>query len=136
MLSRLGLASIDGAAGRHRRHDDQDLAGVQVVDPLTFTITTDTPNALLPYGVMDLFIVQKASIGQIPRDQIGENPVWSQPGEASSAPARSRSPPTPPASRWKSRRNDDYWRATPFLDKIIRRAVPGHPDRAARVRGR
>ena len=103
-----------------------ELAGFTVVDPLTFSLTTDTPNALLPYGVMDLFIVQKASIGQIPRDQIGENPVWSTPGGIIGTGPFKVSGYSAGQSMEVSR-NDDYWRTTPFLDKVVRRQFQDIP---------
>ena len=75
---------------------------------------------------MDLFIVQKASIGQIPRDQIGENPVWSKPGGIIGTGPFKVSGYSAGQSMEVSR-NDDYWRSTPFLDKVVRRQFQDIP---------
>ena len=97
-----------------------DLTGVKVVDPTTVAITTVTPNALLPFNVQDLFIVQKASVGKIPRDQIGKNPYWSTPGQVvGTGPFKVTAYAA--GQSMEVSRNDSYWRSKPFLDKIVRR---------------
>ena len=59
-----------------------ELEGVQAPDPLTVTITTTSPNALLPQFVMNLFIMSKAALGQVPIEQISKTDYWYTPGKA------------------------------------------------------
>ena len=103
-----------------------DLTGVKVVDPTTITITTVAPNALLPFNVQDLFIVQKASVSKIPRAEIGKNPYWSTPNDASGKGGVQGTGPFmvsgyAAGQSMEVARNDNYWRSKPFLDKIVRR---------------
>jgi peptide/nickel transport system substrate-binding protein len=98
----------------------QDLVGVQAPDPLTVTITTDTPSALIPYLVQDLFILQKASVGAIPRDQLAKTPYWSTPGKVVGTGPFTVTGYSAGQSMEVSR-NDNYWRGKPHLDKIIRK---------------
>lgn len=113
------MKSIEGAdavtAGTTK-----DLVGVQAPDPLTVEITTTEPNALLPYNVMDLFIVQKASLESIPRETMEKNEYFRTPGQAiGTGPFKIAAYSA--GQSMELVRNDDYWRGTPYLDNIIRR---------------
>ena len=96
---------------------------------LTITIRTDTPNALLPYGVMDLFIVQKASVECDParprsvRPRTGTAPTTVQ--VVGTGPFKVTGYAAGQSMEVSS--NDDYWRGKPFLDKIIRREFKDIP---------
>ncbi len=97
-----------------------DLVGVETPDPLTVTITTSQPNALLPYNVMDLFILQKSSVEPIPRETMEKNDYFRTPGKAIGTGPFKVSAYSAGQSM-ELTRNDDYWRAKPYLDNIIRR---------------
>jgi peptide/nickel transport system substrate-binding protein len=97
-----------------------ELEGVQAPDPLTVTITTTAPNALLPQFVMNLFIMSKAALGQVPVDQIAKSDYWYTPGKAVGTGPFKLTGYTAGQSMTLSR-HDDYWRSRPFLDEIIRR---------------
>ena len=97
-----------------------DLSGVQAPDANTITITTTQPNALLPYNVMDLFIVQKASVGAIPIDQLAKSPYWSTPGQVVGTGPFKVTGYVQGQSMTLSA-FADYWRGKPLLDTIIRR---------------
>jgi peptide/nickel transport system substrate-binding protein len=97
-----------------------DLVGVQTPDPQTVTIETIEPNSLLPYNVMDLFILQKSSLEAIDPATMEKNDYFRTPGKAIG---------TGPfivdaysaGQSMELKRNDSYWRAKPKLEKIIRR---------------
>jgi len=97
-----------------------DLVGVQAPDPLTVTIKTSEPNALLPYNVMDLFILQKSSVEPIPRETIEKNDYFRTPGKAIGTGPFKVSAYSAGQSM-ELVRYDDYWRGKPHLDNIIRR---------------
>ena len=59
-----------------------DLVGVKTPDPQTVTIETIAPNSLLPYNVMDLFIVQKSSLAAIDPATMEKSDYWRTPGKA------------------------------------------------------
>lgn len=113
------MKSIKGAA-EVIAGTTKDLVGVKAPDPLTVTIETKAPNALLPYNVMDLFILQKASVEPIPRETIEKNDYFRTPGKAiGTGPFKVAAYSA--GQSMELARNDDYWRAKPYLDKIIRR---------------
>ncbi len=113
------LSSITGATDVSAG-TTTDLAGVQAPDPLTVTITTDKPNALLPYNVQDLFILQKASVEPIPRDTMEKNDYFRTPGKAiGTGPFMVKAYSA--GQSMELVRNDNYWRGKPHLDNIIRR---------------
>jgi peptide/nickel transport system substrate-binding protein len=97
-----------------------DLVGVQTPDPQTVTIETIEPNSLLPYNVMDLFILQKSSLEAIDPATMEKNDYFRTPGKAIG---------TGPfivdaysaGQSMELKRNDSYWRAKPKLERIIRR---------------
>jgi peptide/nickel transport system substrate-binding protein len=97
-----------------------ELSGVQAPDPNTITITTATPNAILPYNVMELYIVQKATVGAIPREEVQKSTIWSTPGKAIGTGPFKVTGYTPGQSEELSR-FDEYHRAKPHLERIIRR---------------
>jgi peptide/nickel transport system substrate-binding protein len=105
----------------------KDLSGVQAPDPLTVTVTTLTPQPLLPYFAEDVFIVQKASLGLIPRDQIDQSRAyWGTPNDASGKGGPQGTGPFfmtayAPGQSMTLSRNDHYWRSRPYLDRIVRR---------------
>ena len=110
-----------------RRQGDQDVSGIKVVDPDTVTFTTNTPNALLPYNLSELSIVQKASVSADPASiEIGKSQYWNTPNDASGKGGVQGTGPFivsaySAGQSMEVRRNDNYWRGKPFLDKIIRR---------------
>jgi ABC-type transport system substrate-binding protein len=97
-----------------------ELSGVQAPDPQTVTIETTAPNSLLPYNVMDLFILQKSSLKDIPAETMEKNDYFRTPGKAIGTGPFIVSAYSAGQSM-ELTRNDNYWRAKPYLDKIIRR---------------
>lgn len=97
-----------------------ELAGVQAPDPLTVTIETTAPNSLLPYNIMDLFIIQKSSLQGIAPETMEKNDYFRTPGKAIGTGPFVVSAYSAGQSM-ELVRNDSYWRAKPNLDKIIRR---------------
>ena len=97
-----------------------DLAGVKAPDPLTVTIETTEPNSLLPYNVMDLFILQKSSLRTIDPATMEKNDYFRTPGKAIGTGPFIVSAYSAGQSM-ELTRNDNYWRAKPKLDGIIRR---------------
>src|SRR5262245_24036652 len=101
---------IDGKA--------KTVAGLEVVDPTTIKITTDAPNAALADTLAETYILQKASLGQVPHDQVGKSDYWT-----------TKAIGTGPFKLSKYQagqfieldRFDDYFRGKPLLDKLIRR---------------
>ncbi len=69
---------------------------------------------------MDLYIVQKATVGAIPREEVQKSTIWSTPGKAIGTGPFKVTGYTPGQSEELSR-FDEYHRAKPHLDRIIRR---------------
>lgn len=113
MTSIKGAADVTGGK-------KTELAGVQAPDPLTVTIETTEPNSLLPYNVMDLFIIQKSSLEGIAPETMEKNEYFRTPGKAIGTGPFKVSAYSAGQSM-ELVRNDSYWRAKPNLDKIIRR---------------
>ncbi|HEY3231609.1 MAG TPA: ABC transporter substrate-binding protein, partial [Roseiflexaceae bacterium] len=96
----------------------QSIAGIEVVDPTTIKITTDKPFAPLLDILTETWIVQKASLGQIPRDKIKGNDYWF-----------TKAIGTGPFKLVKHEKGqftelarfDEYFRDKPLLEKLIRR---------------
>lgn len=101
---------IDGTA--------DSISGLVAVDDLTLTITTDGPTAPLLDILAETWILQKASLGEVPVDQVDNSDYWS-----------TQSIGTGPfkfsqyveGQYIETVRFDDYWRGAPKLDKLIRR---------------
>ncbi len=113
------MSSIKGADAV-KAGTTTDLTGVQAPDPGTVTITTTEPNALLPYNVMDLFILQQSSLKGIDPATMEKNDYFRTPGKAIGTGPFIVSAYSAGQSM-ELKRNDNYWRAKPHLDKIIRR---------------
>jgi peptide/nickel transport system substrate-binding protein len=94
------------------------VAGIGAADPQVVKITTEKPDAALLDTLAETWIVQKASLGQVPRDQIGKTDYWT-----------TKAIGTGPFKLAKYEagqymeldRFDDYFRGKPLLDKLIRR---------------
>jgi peptide/nickel transport system substrate-binding protein len=88
------------------------------VDETTLTITTDGPTAPLLDVLAETWIIHKASLQDIPIDQLEKNEYW-----------RTTAIGTGPfklsqyveAQYIETVRFDDYWRGAPKLEKLIRR---------------
>jgi peptide/nickel transport system substrate-binding protein len=113
------MTSIKGAEAV-TKGTTTDLTGVQAPDPLTVTIETTAPNSLLPYNVMDLFILQKSSLQGIAPETMEKNAYFRTVGKAIGTGPFTVSAYSAGQSM-ELVRNDNYWRAKPYLDKIIRR---------------
>src|SRR5439155_935290 len=74
-----GISNIKGAADV-KSGAATTLAGVAAPDPMTVTITTDTPNSAMLDALAVIWIVQQKSPSSIPHDQITKNPYWTTPG--------------------------------------------------------
>jgi peptide/nickel transport system substrate-binding protein len=97
-----------------------ELSGVQAPDPLTVTIETNEPNSLLPYNIMDLFILQKSSLEGIAPETMEKNDYFRTVGKAvGTGPFKVAAYSA--GQSMELARNDTYWRSKPLLDKIIRR---------------
>jgi peptide/nickel transport system substrate-binding protein len=94
------------------------IVGLEAVDDHTLKITTDGPSAPLLDVLAETWIVQKAGLSGVERDQIDKTDYWA-----------TQSIGTGPFKFSKfvegqyieTVRFDDYWRGTPKLDKLIRR---------------
>lgn len=95
-----------------------NIVGLVAVDEHTLEITTDGPSAPLLDVLAETWIVQKAGLGEVPRDQIDKSDYWA-----------TQSVGTGPfkfsnyveGQFIETVRFDDYWRGAPKLDKLIRR---------------
>jgi len=114
-----GISNITGAADV-KSGASTTLAGVAAPDPLTVTITTDTPNAAMLDALSLIWMVQKKSLSSIPLDQITKNPYWTTPGQAvGTGPFKITN--YVDGQFMELSRYDGYWRGRPVLDKIVRR---------------
>jgi peptide/nickel transport system substrate-binding protein len=113
------MTSIKGAEAV-TKGTTTDLVGVQAPDPQTVTIETTAPNSLLPYNVMDLFILQKSSLQGIAPETMEKNDYFRTVGKAVGTGPFIVSAYSA-GQTMELTRNDNYWRAKPYLDKIIRR---------------
>jgi peptide/nickel transport system substrate-binding protein len=113
------MSSIKGADDV-KKGTTTDLTGVQAPDPQTVTIETTVPNSLLPYNIMDLFILQKSSLKDIDPSTMEKNDYFRTPGKAIGTGPFIESAYSAGQSM-ELKRNDNYWRAKPKLEKIIRR---------------
>jgi peptide/nickel transport system substrate-binding protein len=94
------------------------ISGLEVVDPTTIKITTETPNAALADTLAETYILQKASLGVVPREEVGKGDYWT-----------TKAIGTGPFKLVKHEagqfvevaRFDDYFRGAPLLEKLIRR---------------
>ena len=94
------------------------VSGIDASDPQVVKITTDKPNAPLLDTLAETWILQKSSLGQVPRDPVGKSDYWT-----------TKAIGTGPFKLAKYEagqymeldRFDDYFRGKPLLDKLIRR---------------
>ncbi len=105
-----GKDFIDGKA--------TSIPGLEVADPLTIKISTETPNAALADTLAETYILQKASLGKVPRDQVGKSAYWTTKpiGTGPFKFAKYEAGQFIEVERF-----DDYFRGKPLLDKLIRR---------------
>ncbi len=101
---------IDGTA--------DSIVGLAAVDEHTVTITTDGPTAPLLDILAETWMVQKASLGQVPADQIDNSDYWSTQAIGTGPFKFSK---YVEGQYVETVRFDDYWRGAPKLDKLIRR---------------
>ena len=103
-------AFIDGTA--------TSVSGIDVSDPAVVTITTDKPNAALLDTLAETWMLHEASLGQIPRDQIGKSDYWTTQA-VGTGPFKLA---TYEAGQYMELDAfADYFRGKPLLDKLIRR---------------
>lgn len=94
------------------------ISGLNLVDANTLAVTTDGPSAPLLDVFAETWIVQKASLKDVPRDNLDKNDYW-----------RTKSIGTGPFKFSKFVEGqyietvafDNYWRGKPKLAKLIRR---------------
>jgi peptide/nickel transport system substrate-binding protein len=94
------------------------IAGIEVIDAHTIALTTEAPNASLLDTLTEVWIVHKASLADIPADQLAGSDYW-----------KTKAIGTGPfkLSKYEAGqymelvRNEDYWRGAPLLEKLIRR---------------
>jgi peptide/nickel transport system substrate-binding protein len=105
-----GKEFIDGTA--------TTIAGIEVADPNTIKLTTATPNAALADTLAETYILQKASLGAVARDQVGKSDYWTT-KPVGTGPFKFAKYEA--GQFMELDRFDDYWRGKPLLDKLIRR---------------
>lgn len=110
------LGVIAGASDFIEGNADS-ISGLEIVDDLTLNITTDGPSAAMLDVLAETWIVQEASLSQIPRDQVNDSDYWATavgtgPFKLSNYVA---------GQFIETVRFDDYWRGAPRLEKLIRR---------------
>jgi peptide/nickel transport system substrate-binding protein len=111
------LAVVEGAQA-YIDGDADTISGLVAVDDTTLEITTDGPTAPLLDVLAETWILHKASMQDIPRDQIDNTEYW-----------RTAPIGTGPfqfteyveGQYIETVRFDDYWRGAPKLDRLIRR---------------
>ena len=94
------------------------VSGIDASDPQVVKITTDKPNAPLLDTLAETWMLQKASLGAVPRDQVGKSDYWT-----------TKATGTGPFKLAKYEAGQymeldgfkDYFRGAPLLDKLIRR---------------
>lgn len=94
------------------------VSGIDASDPRVVKIKTDKPNAALLDTLAETWILQEASLGQVPRDQISKSDYWT-----------TKAIGTGPFKLAKYEAGQymeldgfaDYFRGKPLLDKLIRR---------------
>jgi len=96
------------------------IAGLEVADPVTIKITTEAPNAALADTLAETYILQKASLGQVPRDQVGKSDYWTT-KPIGTGPFKFTKYQA--GQYMELERFDDYFRGKPLLDKLIRREL-------------
>ncbi len=117
-----GMGDIAGAAAL-KAGTASALTGVTTPDAQTVVIKTDHPNAALADGLANIWILQKASVSQIPLDPtngLNKDPYWFTPGKAIGTGPFKLSGYTA-GQFMELSRNDSYWRGKPLLDKIVRK---------------
>jgi peptide/nickel transport system substrate-binding protein len=94
------------------------IPGIEVAGPNTIKLTTETPNAALADTLAETYILQKASLGAVARDQIGKSDYWTTKAIGTGPFKLAKYE----ASQYMELdRFDDYFRGKPLLDKLIRR---------------
>jgi peptide/nickel transport system substrate-binding protein len=94
------------------------VAGIDASDPQVVKISTDKPNAPLLDTLAETWILQKASLGQVARDQIGKSDYWTTKAIGSGPFKLAK---YEAGQYMELDRFDDYFRGKPLLDKLIRR---------------
>ncbi len=95
----------------------ESIAGLVALDENTLQITTDGPSAPLLDVLAETWIVQKAGLGEIARDQVDTSDYWAT--AAGTGPFKLSS--YVEGQYIETVRFDNYWRGAPKLDKLIRR---------------
>src|SRR5262249_54122179 len=103
-------AYVDGKA--------KSVSGIDASDPQVVKITTDKPNAPLLDTLAETWVLQKASLGQVPRDQVGKSDYWTTKANGTGPFKLAK---YEAGQYMELDRFDDYFRGKPLLDKLIRR---------------
>jgi peptide/nickel transport system substrate-binding protein len=111
------LSTIAGAAD-YKDGKATTVSGLVVVDENTLQVTTDGPNAAILDTLAETWIVQKASMAELSRENLDQNDYW-----------RTKSIGTGPFKFVKfvegqsieTAAFDNYWRGRPKIDTLIRR---------------
>jgi peptide/nickel transport system substrate-binding protein len=103
-------AFVDGTA--------ESISGIEVVDPATIAITTAQPFAPLLDILTETWILQEASVGAIPREELKGNDYWFTQAIGTG--------PFKLINHEKGQstelgRFEGYWRGAPYLERLIRR---------------
>ncbi|MBX3014188.1 MAG: ABC transporter substrate-binding protein [Caldilineaceae bacterium] len=103
-------AYIDGTA--------ESISGLVAVDETTLQVTTDGPSAPFLDVLAETWIVQKASLGEVARDQVDKSDYWAT-QSIGTGPFKFTS--YVEGQYIETVRFDAYWRGAPKLDRLIRR---------------
>jgi peptide/nickel transport system substrate-binding protein len=101
---------VDGSAS--------SISGLDYSDPSVIKITTLAPNAPLLDTLTETWILHKASLGQVPVDQINGNEYW---GKVAIGTGPFKLQSYVPGQYMELVRFDNYFRGAPLLEKLIRR---------------
>jgi peptide/nickel transport system substrate-binding protein len=101
---------IDGTA--------ETISGIEVVDPTTIAITTIAPNAPFLDTLAETWILQEASVSQVPREELGKSDYWSTVA-IGTGPFKLTT--HEPGQFTELARNEEYFRGAPVLERLIRR---------------
>ncbi|MFT5144097.1 MAG: peptide/nickel transport system substrate-binding protein [Thalassolituus oleivorans] len=101
-----------------------EITRVVVIDPLTVSIDTARPKALLPFYMTQIYMLAPGHYGGAGDAERAENPVGTGPYVLQE---RIRD------SHVTLARNPDYWGPAPALDKVVFRAIPEISTRVAEL---